>query len=377
MNTSRIKQAAFFIVITVITIGLLEVSSGLILYFKSSKLAAVQDEFVFQQINSDGSFAPTKEYVLPIRKNARFEWISPNFNIEVRTNNLGLREDFEIELKDIEVAFFGDSFTFGHGVNVEDRYTNIFAANFQAIPKNKIASLSYLNGFQPEHYEYYFRNNSDLKPKHVIAGVYLGNDFGSDVLETIYDPETNKLLLPYRRIFEDGQIGMTANSYKFPLDLLADHSYFIELFLKIVGRTQYRSNLFKQGFQEPNAVNAIDLERGKQNLILNRATQALLRLNQYVKERGGNLTILIIPQNYFFTDKNPHIHPYFFSRLSEIRGEDNILKAFKEVCRIRNLNCYDPTPILQESDYFPHDAHWNKAGNHKIGKALADHLSLQ
>jgi hypothetical protein len=55
--------------------------------------------------------------VFKAKANYRGQW--PGFNVSVRTNSQGYREDFDFKDKDVDVAFMGDSFTFGWGVDVE------------------------------------------------------------------------------------------------------------------------------------------------------------------------------------------------------------------------------------------------------------------
>jgi len=367
------KKIGAFLPIIVVTLFLLEVTSPLILYLLGTKLTLLQSEFVFEQVHKDGSVVPTKDYVLPVKANANITWSTPEFSVSLRTNNIGLREPFDINYSDIEVAFFGDSFTFGQGVNVEERYTNVFAQSTSKC-KKKTASLSYKNGFQPEHYEYFFRNNEDLRPSHVIVGLYLGNDLGSDILETMYESESNVLRLPYRRILEGGQMAIAPGVYRWPLDFLADKSSFAMLFLQVIGRkTLLRSYLFKDGWG-PNSPFTPNLELALTDLASNRGVQSLVRLKELIEKRGGQLTILIIPQNYFFGDDNPHIQPQLESKVAEIRSGRNILSAFKEICIRQKFDCFDPSSFLHHQDYFAIDGHWNKSGHGKVGKALVRHL---
>ena len=96
----------------------------------------------------------------------------------------------------------GDSFTFGHGVNVYDRYSNVTARQY---PEMTIVSLSYNNGFQPEHYEYFLDRHPEISPKILFIGLYLGNDLDSDLNETrierASDGKILQLELPYRDVY--------------------------------------------------------------------------------------------------------------------------------------------------------------------------------
>ena len=117
-----IKKILLGIILALFTVFLLEIGSLFILKVREhQRLSAVQEEFIFKQVKSDGTITPTKEYVIPIRENIKVQWKMSEFSVEVRTNNFGLREDFNITLPEVLIAFFGDSFTFGHGVNVEER----------------------------------------------------------------------------------------------------------------------------------------------------------------------------------------------------------------------------------------------------------------
>src|SRR5262249_40992832 len=140
--------------------------------------------------------------VYTLKRNYTEQWRTDEFDVVVATNSDGFREDQDFSLKDLDVAFFGDSFTFGWGVNSDQRYTNIFAKYF---PDRIVASLAYVSGFQPEHYEFYLNSHRALAPKLAVVGLYLGNDLESDVRETwinksqdgrIYDVQ-----LPNRDIF--------------------------------------------------------------------------------------------------------------------------------------------------------------------------------
>lgn len=275
------------------------------------------------------------------------------------------------------IAFFGDSFTFGHGVEVQDRYTNIFAEKFRTGHIQKVANFSYKNGFQPEHYEYFFRHHPQLRPQHAVVGLYLGNDLGADVAETLFDPGKDQLLLPYRRILKNGQMGNAPFAYRKPLNLLADRSLFTRLLLQLLGQTTFRQYLFKPGFAGPNSPNPVDLETGQADLLSNRAIQSLLRLRSLVEERGGALTILIIPQNYLFRDERPHLHPDLQGSLFQLRHGNNLLIAFKALCLQQQLDCYDPSPLLAPEDYYPRDGHWTTSGHLKAGTALAQYLSAR
>src|SRR5215831_17000147 len=85
-----------------------------------SKTDPSNDLAVFDGIRLDDS-------VFTLKRNYTQRWRTDDFDVVVATNSDGFREDKDFSLKDLDVAFFGDSFTFGWGVNNDQKYTNIFA----------------------------------------------------------------------------------------------------------------------------------------------------------------------------------------------------------------------------------------------------------
>jgi hypothetical protein len=367
-----IKKLLNTLVILIVFIFILEVSSYFVLRINGN-LSAVQSSFVFKSVSKNGNFIPNKEFVLPIKENADFTWTERDFSVQVRTNSYGLREDFEVKLEDVEIAVFGDSFTFGHGVNVEQRYSNIINTKISK-NSNLLVNFSYKNGFQPEHYEFYLRSNPELRPKTIIVGLYLGNDLGSDVLETQYDSNENILKIPYRRIFSEGQIANNPSAFRFPLNFLADNSFFSELFLKVVGKTKFRANLFKAGFEGPNSLNSVALEKGNLDLFENPAAKSLLRIDKYANSIGSDLLVLVIPQNYFFGSSNPHLSPLLQKNIPELIAGRNLLSSLMDFCASTKLKCLDPSNNLDETSYFKNDGHWTSIGHRQIAEFVFKYL---
>jgi hypothetical protein len=373
-----LKNLKKYLIIFVITLIFLEIGSYLVLRFTSSSSSKNTETntpythiplTIYKKETESGAIKTTKTAIVPVKENYESRWAYREFNVSVRINERGQRENNLYENKDVDVAFFGDSFTFGHGVEVEERYSNVFADSLQNF---NVANYAYLSGFQPEHYEYFVRNNTDLRPKHLIVGMYIGNDMGSDILETNYDRAANTLEIPMRMISDEGSIYNAPSLYVFPINKLIKVSYFTKLVVKMVNRSHYRDLLFENLL--PNAPNSVALETGKESLTENRGIVALKELDKLMKKRGGKLTVVLIPQNYFFSKKNPHIHPELKDKIEEVISGDNSYKAIKSELTSLEIDYLDPIPVLDEASYFDEDAHWNKIGHDKVGKALADHI---
>jgi len=369
---SLIKKTSVPLFIIIFTFLLLEFSSLVILNFFSRQFETVEDSFVFASQNDNGTFTPAADSVYPMQENFNYRWKREEFDVSVRTNSLGLREDFDVNYEDIDVLFFGDSFTFGHGVNVEERYTNIFARLNENYEPERVVNFSYKNGFQPEHYEFVFRNTASLKPMVVVVGLYLGNDFEADVFETEYNYKSNQLALPYRLIQRKGQIKLSTNVLVSPIKELSEYTSFGKLLVKTMGKTSFRTYLFDRPEIMPNSLNSINLELGRTKISESRTAKSIIRLAKEVSIRNGKLYVLVIPQNFYFGDRNPYITPSLKSQLTGIRQGPNLLTNFLQFCKTSDITCLDPSSVLTQDDYFPIDSHWTATGHKKIGMFLRD-----
>ena len=321
---------------------------------------------VFEGIRLDDS-------VLTLKRKYSARWINDEFDVLVTINSGGFREDKDFELEQLDVAFFGDSFTFGQGAKANERYSSVFAQYF---PDRKIASLAYASGFEPEHYEFYFNTHPTLAPKLVVVGLYLGNDLESDVRETwihkSQDGRIDDVRLPYRKVFQGNLVN---RKYRFPgMSFAARHSFFFRYVLSRLNASKFRDYLFAQDVVFPNMLNSPDTERGRFGELGLRSLDSLGRLNSIVKERGGRLIVLIIPQDYFVRTNGGYIRPELVAEIPALIGGSNIKTAVEAFCRVSALDCLDPVKVLTAEDYFAIDSHWTVTGHAKVGKLLAQHV---
>jgi hypothetical protein len=305
--------------------------------------------------------------VFKAKANYRGQW--PGFNVSVRTNSQGYREDFDFKDKDVDVAFMGDSFTFGWGVDVETRYSNIVAKRF---PKLIVANFTPSCGFQPEHYEYFLDRHPELRPKLLFIGLYLGNDLDSDLNETFIEGDSDgkikTLRLPYRGLFRSALINATEYRY----GLLSTFVHWTNIGkligIKINSSQRLRHMFHKEAELMPNSPNRLSTDLGQLDSVNLRAIRSLKEIANTVEKRNGELHILLIPQNFLVGKvKNPHIADVSRDKVDEIRSRNGLMMALINVCKTEGLNCHDLTGILTTDDYFEEDAHWNERGQKKVG----------
>jgi hypothetical protein len=313
--------------------------------------------------------------VTPLRGNLNQRWRTSEFDVTIRTNSGGYREDFEFRFADVEFAFMGDSFTFGHGVEVGERYTNLFSNRLKdRIDPLHVVSLGRNDGFQPEHYEYFLRKHPELRPKAIVVGLYLGNDLEPDVKETRFDRPNLTLELPYRTI-ENGQLISTA-PYRIPgFRTLVGISRTARLFAITLNQTAYRKYLFAGDAVLPNDYNSDALEFGRLNDFSRRTFDSLMNIADLARERGGRLVVMLIPQNFYAgAVRVPHLAPALWPRIPEILANGGLPKAVVERCNQLGLDCIDAGTVMSSEDFFPGDAHWNREGHRKAADLLYEHF---
>jgi hypothetical protein len=327
---------------------------------------------VFEGIRLDDS-------VLTLKPNHVQRWSSyDEFNVTVRTNSRGFREDMDFQLSDLDVALFGDSFTFGHGVEADERYSAVLAKH---LPGKRVASLAYVAGYEPEHYEFYLNTHRELAPKLAVIGLYLGNDMESDIRETrIRQSSDGRIIdvdIPYKGIFEG--VMVNASIYKFDfLPTAARHSYFVRYALSRVNTSpRLRNYLFKSDAIVPGAPNSMATDKGHFGEFGIRALESLRRFDSIVKERGGQLVVMVIPQNYLVAALHGNLeyisedlNPGLIGEIPSLLNGDNIKDAVLRYCHLSGLQCIDALPALAVEDYFMDDGHWNANGQRKGGELL-------
>jgi hypothetical protein len=293
---------------------------------------------IFQCVLCDG------QNIMTPKAHYSGQWKTPEFSVGLRTNSKGYREDFDFDDSDVDIAFMGDSFTFGWGVNVEDRYSNIVARKF---PRLVVVSLSPNNGFEPEHYEYFLDRHPKLKPKLVFVGLYLGNDLDPDLSETVVERDgygkIKRLELPYRDVY----LGALTSGSRYRWGLLASfvrNTYLGKIIAMRINRSATLTRMLKE--QSPARGNRESTELGNLDEHNFRAIRSLKEIKADIERRNGKLFVLLIPED---------------PRRLEL------MRALIALCVAQELKCYDLSRILTRDDYYQEDGHWNKQGHENVG----------
>jgi len=366
LRTGFGRRAGAALLIVAITIALCEIVARL-------ALGMVQPPSALA-IFEDNPAAGVRGFAVKPRLDVR--WRTAEFDVTVRTNSEGYREDFEFSLPDVEIAFMGDSFALGHGVEAEQRYTALLAGMMKdRVDPRRVVSLSRNNGFQPEHYEYFLRKHPELRPRTIVIGLYLGNDLEPDVRETRFDRQSLTLELPYRSV-EGGAIVSTA-PYRIPLlRQLVSVSGSARLIAILVNSSRWRKYLYEADAVVPNALNSPALEWGELNAFSARSFASLVNIADLARQWGGRVLLLLIPQNFYAGPvKSPHLDPALWPKIPEIVAKGGLRRAVVERCKALALDCLDAGSVMSPDDFFAADAHWNASGHVKAAQLLYGHFA--
>lgn len=352
----------YLTIVTMVVAGVLDVAAGIVMRQRVSTMLSI-----FQCILCDD------RNVLTPRPGLVQTWNGGTaFSVTVRTNARGFREDVEFADADVDVAFMGDSFAFGWGVEADERFSAVVAA---ALPDRRVVSLSYNNGFQPEHYEYFLTRHPDLRPRVVVVMLCLGNDLDSDLKETVItrraDGTLEDLRLPYRGLYF-GAMRSAAVYRPWPLGALVTHTNMGT----VIGAAINQSPGLRQRLTAPdvvlvNTVNPIDLERGQLTPLSDRTFDALSSIAAHVASWGGQVQVALIPQDvYLGAPPSAVLRQAYGEAADELVGARGLVTAVLDRCRERGLSCKDLTPALTRDDYIPGDGHWTPMGHVKVARAL-------
>jgi hypothetical protein len=117
------------------------------------------------------------------------------FDIVAKTNNLGLRDhNIDVDKKDhYRILCFGDSWTYGWGVNIDDSWPKVLERHLQAKGISNVEVINCGQGGQyPTVYLKYMEKAIPmLKPDLVLVGVLQGDDLAQLYEQTAFANEGN------------------------------------------------------------------------------------------------------------------------------------------------------------------------------------------
>lgn len=323
--------------------------------------------------------------IMSLKKNYMQRWKRNEFDVTVETNGVGLRLPSHSDMQTTEILVMGDSFTFGWGVEGANRY-GVKLGKMSG--KNAFIS-SFNNGWAPPHYLKYFLMNPKLAPRHLIVGLFLGNDLYADIRETeVIAGQPLNFELPFRAVNKEGKIVNAAPLANPILESLRRHSLFARWLFNRLTKAGYRSWFkFKSGQGKeavvPNATNPASLDRGQDTPEAITSFGYLHLLEEACRARNPNCTfhVLLIPEAFLVQDVlSPKTRMAPAEREAAREGGRSVVDYAMELCAQLSLDCINPRDRLKGAQsaggetYFLADRHWTAFGHQIATEAVCSHV---
>lgn len=357
-------------------------------------------------VSKNGAVQTQKQEWLIFEPNSNAKYQTVEFNWEANINSLGLRDrEINIEKGDkYRILCFGDSWTFGYGVNVENSWPKKLE---QYLLTNGLENIEVINCGRPGQFTGTYKKYMEkvvplLKPDLVLVGVLQLDDLAqpftnsftivqSGPVETFvrrgksviirYLKYSFKNILPPSRT-----IDITSGWKKTSTSMISDFKRWQKLrFSTLNDSVQY---LFKSGNLAPSLLDYY-INYPDRTIIFNNqnhpATKfSIQEMNKDIKEmrdicykHNSELIFINIPMNYFtghvvIRTPNDILNPYF-------ENNNNIDTIYRSIANANNLPYIEMTDhfigLQNKSDYlFKYDGHPNEKGYEEIAKYVGQQL---
>lgn len=311
-----------------------------------------------------------------VKPGASQSFLRHEFRVDVRTNNIGLREDRDYEGHPVDIAFIGDSYTFGWGVEAGERYSDVVR---QAFPGLQVWSYAYPNGHSPVNYLAYLQQNPNLVPDVLVLGLFAFNDLADDTADAVVSYRDGLIESVGSKSMEvDANGFVVAKGYRPPR--FPSSAWWMSH--TAIGRTlnvaRHRIRTGGETVAKPGEWR--NLDRGEWNETAMLALDHVRRIDKLAREAGSTLLVFYIPFPSYIVETPVCV--YAPERCSE-QLESNLLgDALAEWAASEDIHFIDPVEYFRvltaqgQQLYFSYDAHWTVQGHAAAAKLVADYLEI-
>lgn len=298
---------------------------------------------------------------------------SSEFKVSLNLNREGLRDyEHNIEKKSgsFRILALGDSFTLGHGVEMEDSYPKVLEKLLNGGTRDK-SKYEVINtgvfGWEPtQEYLYLMNYGLRYKPDLIIWSLFVGNDF--------YETSCCGLIeisgegsMPLK-VNKDFNLATKALLEKVPgYNYLCQNSHLLSLFKRGIGRLlSIKDENNYQRFMH-SLYSGTPLLKPRKALLL---TKRLLKDSfGYAQSRGIGFLILIIPAY-------EQLHPDCCGTKNGWKDITYPNREIEKFCREEGIPSLDlftdmsNAVIAGRSLYYAKDRHWNREGHKKAAELI-------
>jgi len=307
-------------------------------------------------------------------------FVTREFNIPIRINSLGYRDD-EFPLKKtarLRILAIGDSFTFGYAGTSDEAYPNVVERELRTqLGENDIEVVN--AGFAacqyPDTYYLYLKNSGlALDPDIITVGLFVGNDLDHDLAGENTWSEVDADGLPTRihntlaRV-ENGYWVSRNRSlrYRLPIGRDSHIAQAIISLLRAAGPEKPRTFnqwIYRKDY-EPRTTEAVE-----------KVEKLLLAMKALADARGIPIVFVVMPTREQVYPEDYDFSADAFMAEYDLDKPQRLLGEFFEAHGMTEL---DLTPALRAAPhdtmlYYALDQHWNERGNELAGRAIAEFL---
>ncbi|GAB6052556.1 hypothetical protein JCM17960_13760 [Magnetospira thiophila] len=274
-----------------------------------------------------------------------------DFRARIVVNEFGLRNDEPVSAANDRVWVVGDSMTFGWGIERDQIFTAIIAAESGRPTYNVASPGTGICGYQA----LLARMPQEVKPKAVVLGLVLENDILIDDCaaearlaehnsqDPTHEAESDPISLPLIK----GILIHNSALYNF-LTVAVKRVNYLREFLTDIG-------LIERGHVYHRAIDETSLERSVAESI-----KGLVGVRDLVPE-GTPFAILIVPARFEIRDGDP-----FYAKMRAELTAGLMAEGFPIIDPFEAFVAagFEPT-------HFAHDGHWSALGHQIAGTAAA------
>ena len=315
-------------------------------------------------------FIPNQEYRV---KYPEFEYI-------LKTNSKGLRDyeyPYEKNKNVFRIVAIGDSFTFGHGVELKYTFPKQLENKLKKrfLPKMfEVINMGMVEYGTSDCYKFLVNEGYRYNPDLVIYGFFM-NDF-DDMRRKVKKQKNDSISQNI------DAIRLASSTFNFKRFLGRSYLYHFLLgnikkiamvrnFLYLSGISNYEGPLYYLEDYILYKYNK-DTER-----VVNLCLDYMLRMKRYCNNMGAEFVVVYIP-DYFqvhhkILQKNKG---KLYKNKYDIDKPQNLIFEF---CKAKDIDYVDTTPFLQKKAkskrlYYDSDQHFTKEGHSIIARVLVDRL---
>lgn len=145
-------------------------------------------------------------YVLKRNFHQKYHFLNSNFVMEVATNSFGHRaKEYDLSKPAIRILLLGDSFVFGHGVNIEDRFDTHLQKFLDDSGNDFLIINAAVGGWGTLQEIRYAIDHLDLFKPDIIVITFCGNDPYDDIkfMGNLADNDRGAIYFPGKRFIKE------------------------------------------------------------------------------------------------------------------------------------------------------------------------------